>query len=110
MQRQYFVGQRQFLGLSGAQRRKSGYKSAVTVYDASGEKTFAFNSSEHYVIDAVVMRDCKRMAAVTLGESDGTFADTVSIYSLGSDKADSVNTLTGSLLLSLDSVPVRSRA
>lgn len=50
------------------------------------------------------MRDCKRMAAVTLGESDGTFADTVSIYSLGSDKADSVNTLTGSLLLSLDSV------
>ena len=78
---------------------KSGYKSAVTVYDASGEKTFAFNSSEHYVIDAVVMRDCKRMAAVTLGESDGTFADTVSIYSLGSDKADSVNTLTGSLLL-----------
>lgn len=74
---------------------KSGYKSAVTVYDASGEKTFAFNSSEHYVIDAVVMRDCKRMAAVTLGESDGTFADTVSIYSLGSDKADSVNTLTG---------------
>ena len=77
---------------------------AVTVYDASGEKTFAFNSSEHYVIDAVVMRDCKRMAAVTLGESDGIFADTVSIYSLGSDKADSVNTLTGSLLLSLDSV------
>ena len=83
---------------------KSGYKSAVTVYDASGEKTFAFNSSEHYVIDAVVMRDCKRMAAVTLGESDGIFADTVSIYSLGSDKADSVNILTGSLLLSLDSV------
>ena len=82
----------------------SGSKSAGPVYDASGEKTFAFNSSEHYVIDAVVMRDCKRMAAVTLGESDGTFADTVSIYSLGSDKADSVNTLTGSLLLSLDSV------
>lgn len=83
---------------------KSGYKSAVTVYGASGEKIFAFNSSEHYVIDAVVMRDCKRMAAVTLGESDGSFADTVSIYSLGSDKADSVNTLTGSLVLSLDSV------
>ena len=75
---------------------KSGYKSAV--------KVFAFNSSERYVIDAVVMRDCKRMAAVTLGESGGSFADTVNIYSLGSEKADSVNTLTGSLLLSLDSV------
>lgn len=74
------------------------------MYDASGEKVFAFNSSERYVIDAVVMRDCKRMAAVTLGESGGSFADTVNIYSLGSEKADSVNTLTGSLLLSLDSV------
>lgn len=69
------------------------------MYDASGEKVFAFNSSERYVIDAVVMRDCKRMAAVTLGESGGSFADTVNIYSLGSEKADSVNTLTGSLLL-----------
>lgn len=83
---------------------KSGYKSTVTVYDASGEKVFAFNSSERYVIDAVVLRDCKHMAAVTLGEANGAVANTVSLYSLGSEKAASVNTLTGSLLLSLDSV------
>ena len=83
---------------------KSGYKSTVTVYDASGEKVFAFNSSERYVIDAAVLRDCKHMAAVTLGEANGSVANTVSLYSLGSEKAASVNTLTGSLLLSLDSV------
>ena len=83
---------------------KSGYKSAVTMYDASGEKVLAFNSSEHYVIDATVLRDCKHMAAVTLGESGGVFADTVNIYSLGSDKPTAVNTLTGSLLLSTGSV------
>ncbi len=83
---------------------KSGYKSTVTVYDASGEKVFAFNSSERYVIDAAVLRDCKHMAAVTLGEANGAVANTVSLYSLGSEKAASVNTLTGSLLLSLDSV------
>lgn len=83
---------------------KSGYKSTVTVYDASGEKVFAFNSSERYVIDAAVLRDCKHMAAVTLGEANGAVANTVSLYSLGSEKAVSVNTLTGSLLLSLDSV------
>ena len=82
---------------------KSGYKSAVTMYDASGEKVLAFNSSEHYVIDATVLRDCKHMAAVTLGESGGVFADTVNIYSLGSDKPTAVNTLTGSLLLSTGS-------
>mgnify|MGYP004530505267 FL=1 len=83
---------------------KSGYKSAVTVYDASGERVFAFNSSERYVIDAAVMRDCKHMAAVTLGETGGVFSDTVSIYPLGSEKAEAVNTLTGSLLLSAGSV------
>ena len=83
---------------------KSGYKSTVTVSDASGEKVFAFNSSERYVIDAAVLRDCKHMAAVTLGEANGAVANTVSLYSLGSEKAASVNTLTGSLLLSLDSV------
>ena len=83
---------------------KSGYKSAVTMYDASGEKVLAFNSSERYVIDATVLRDCKHMAAVTLGESGGIFADTVNIYSLGSDKPTAVNTLTGSLLLSTGSV------
>ena len=83
---------------------KSGYKSAVTMYDASGEKVLEFNSSERYVIDATVLRDCKHMAAVTLGESGGIFADTVNIYSLGSDKPTAVNTLTGSLLLSTGSV------
>lgn len=83
---------------------KSGYKSAVTVFDAAGEKVFAFNSSERYVIDAVVMRDCKHMAAVTLGEANGAFANNVSIYALGSEKATAVNTLTGSLVLSADSV------
>ena len=83
---------------------KSGYKSAVTMYDASGEKVLAFNSSEHYVIDAAVLRDCKHMAAVTLSESGGTFANTVSVYSLGSDQPTAVNTLTGSLLLSTGSV------
>ena len=83
---------------------KSGYKSAVTMYDASGEKVLAFNSSEHYVIDATVLRDCKHMAAVTLSESGGAFADTVSVYSIGSDQPAAVNTLTGSLLLSTGSV------
>lgn len=83
---------------------KSGYKSAVTVYDASGEAVFAFKSSERYVMDACVLRDCRHMAVVTPGEADGVFANTVTCYSLGSDKAEAVNTLTGSLVLSLDNV------
>lgn len=83
---------------------KSGYKSAVTVYDAEGTAVFAFNSSEHYVMDACVLRDCKHMAAVTAGEDNGAFVNNVTIYSMGSGKTEAVNTLTGSLVLSLGNV------
>lgn len=86
---------------------KSGYRSAVTVYDAEGTAVFAVNSSERYVTDACVLRDCKHLAAVTLGEADGVFAGTVGIYTLGSERAAAENTLTGSLVLSLDSVAGR---
>lgn len=83
---------------------KSGYKSVVSAYDPSGNAIFAFNSSDHYVIDACVLRDCKHLAAVTLGEADGTFASTLNFYSLSSETAESENILNGSLVLSLGRV------
>lgn len=81
--------------------RKSGYKSAVCVYDASLNPRFAFNSSDHYVMDARMLPDGKHMAAVTLGESDGAFASKLSLFALDSEKAVSENRLSGSLVLSL---------
>lgn len=95
------VNSSDFLALNA---EKSGYKSAVTVFDAEGTAVFAINSSERYIMDACVMSDCRHVAAVTLGEADGLFANTVTLYTLGSDRAEAVNTLTGSLLLSLDNV------
>ena len=38
---------------------KSGYKSSVSVYNASGERVFTFNSSNRYMIDACVERGGK---------------------------------------------------
>ncbi len=81
---------------------QSGYKSIVSAYDPTGNLIFAFNSSDHYVLDACVLRDCKHLAAVTLGESDGIFSSTLNLYSLSSETAESQNILNGSLVLSLE--------
>ena len=83
---------------------KSGYKSAVTVYDASFTPRFTFNSSDRYVADACLFADGKHLAAVTLGEADGAFASTLTIYSLTSEMPLATNTLTGSLVLSLQNL------
>ena len=80
---------------------RSGYKSVVSVYDPTGEALFAFNSSDSYVLDACVLRDCKHLAAVTAGETDGVFSGTLNLYSLSSETAESSNILSGSLVLSL---------
>jgi len=83
---------------------KSGYKSAVSVYDEKGEKRFEFNSSDRYVMDARVLNDGKHLAAVTLGEADGAFASMLVLYALDSEKPVAEKTLTGSLVLSLEDV------
>ena len=84
--------------------RKSGYKSAVTVYDSTLEPVFTYNSSEHYVMDACVLRDNKHLAVVTLGEADSAFASQTSIYALDQESPVAVNTLNSSLVLSLNSL------
>ena len=80
---------------------KSGYQSVVSVYDPTGNALFTFNSSDRYVMDACVLRDCKHLAVVTLGEADGAFASTLKLYALLSETPESVNVLNGSLVLSL---------
>lgn len=82
---------------------KSGYRSAVSAYDPAGEPVFTFNSSDRYVSDACVLSDCRHLAAVTLGEADGTFASTLMFYAFDSDKPKSAATLNGSMVLALGS-------
>ena len=61
---------------------KSSHKAWVTVYDEELEKVFEFKSSEHFVTDARVTDDNKRLAAVTLEQEDGAFASRVVLYNL----------------------------
>ena len=89
---------------------RSGYKSVVSVYDPTGTALFAFNSSDSFVLDACVLRDCKHLAAVTAGETGGIFSGTLNLYSLSSGTAESVNVLSGSLVLSLSNIGNRLAA
>lgn len=62
--------------------QKSGYKAAVTVYNAEGEKLFSFDSHDHYITEAFVTEDCRSLVAVSLSSQDGVFAATLLVYDL----------------------------
>ena len=83
---------------------KSGYKSAVSVYAATGEKIFAFHSSNHYMLDACVERDGKHLAVVTAGEDGGAFVSTVQRYALDQEETLSSCGLNDTLLYELGSL------
>ena len=89
---------------------RSGYKSVVSVYNPTGTALFAFHSSDSYVLDACVLRDCKHLASATAGETDGVFSSTLDIYSLSNGTLESSNVLTGSLVLSLSNIGNRLAA
>lgn len=80
---------------------KSGYKAAVVVYNESGEKAFAFHSSDRFLLTAAVSRDSRQMAVVTLGQSEGHFSSSVVLYALDSTEPLANCELTGSAVYDL---------
>ena len=79
---------------------KSGYKSSVSVYNASGERVFTFNSSNRYMIDACVERGGKHVAVATLGSEDAMFVSTIRRYAL--DQETAVSSFGGTLVAVTD--------
>ena len=65
---------------------KRGDKGAVTVYnDQLSDPVFQFNSSDRFVTDGYVTDDCKRLAAVTLGQENGVFVSNIVLYDLNAE-------------------------
>ena len=64
---------------------KSGYKAAVEVYDAKGSMTFEFDSSDRFIMTAAVTSDGKHLAAVTMGQEDGSYRSSIVFYKLTSE-------------------------
>ena len=62
--------------------KKKNYKGCVNVYDDGMELVFAFNSSRRFVTDAWVAGEGNALAAVTLGQENGTFVSNVVLYDL----------------------------
>ncbi|MBQ2061799.1 MAG: hypothetical protein II458_03910 [Oscillospiraceae bacterium] len=60
----------------------SGYKASVKVYDENGAPAFDFHSADRFLMAASLSRDGRTMMAVTLGESDGVFANRLVTYRL----------------------------
>ena len=61
---------------------KQNYKGCVRVYDPGMELVFEFNSSRRFVMDACVTGEGKGLAAVTLGQTDGVFVNSIVLYNL----------------------------
>lgn len=83
---------------------KKNYKGCVSVYNASLEKVFDFNSSRRFVTDAYVTDDCKRLAAVTLGQEGGTFISNVVLYDLKETEPMADYSITDGLVMSIGQV------
>lgn len=82
----------------------SGYKGAVQVYSPDRELVFTFYSSERFVTDACVLPGGKRLAAVTVGQSEGSFLSNILIYRLDSTEEESAVPLTDAYVTHLGTV------
>ncbi|MDE7242470.1 MAG: hypothetical protein K2O18_00610 [Oscillospiraceae bacterium] len=79
--------------------QKNGYKAAVSVYNASGEQVFCFDSYDNYISDALVTADCRSVAAVSLEPKGGVFASRLLVYDLESASLSGSKTISDGLVL-----------
>ena len=62
--------------------KMKGYKGCVRVYDSDMEEVFRFRSSRRFLTAAWVAGTGEALAAVTLGQENGTFVSNVVLYRL----------------------------
>lgn len=81
---------------------KSGYRSAVTVFGATGEKLYEINSSNRYMMDACVSTDGKTLAVAVPGEAEGAFETTVLLYRMDEEASFASWSMSDSVALALE--------
>ena len=75
-----------------------GYRGAVTVYSTDHQPMVTVNLSSAYVMDAALSDDGKTLSILTVGQDEGTFTSTLSLYTLNTnDGGEFVPDLTCSL-------------
>ena len=83
---------------------KSGVKAGVTVFDGEGKEVFAFNSAQRFLMTAAVSEDCRQMAAVAMGQTEGDFVSSVVIYDLDSTDPTDVVEVKGGAVYDIDTM------
>ncbi len=64
--------------------QSSGYRGKVTVYTAGYERMVSIGITSAYVMDAALSDDGRTLAILTIGQQDGDFTSTLSLYTLNS--------------------------
>lgn len=72
----------------------SGYRGAVTIYDASYQPVMSVRLSSAFVMDAALSDDGHTLAILTIGQEEGDFSSSLSLYTLNS-AAGTVEESTG---------------
>lgn len=83
--------------------QQSGYKGSVTVYNNTFDKTvIQINLSSTFIMDAALSPDCKTVAIVTLGQSNGSYESQVRFYPVDQKEPSAVVSLGNMIPLDLD--------
>lgn len=82
--------------------QQSGYKGAVTVYNAKGEKVIRISLSSTFLVDAALSPDCKTVAVVTIDQAGGAFRSRVQFYPVDETQPRAVVELGNCTVLDMD--------
>ena len=82
--------------------QRSGYKGAVTVYDASGSEVIQISLSSTFVVDAALSPDCKTVAVITMDQEGGTFLSQVLFFPVDQKEPRAQVSLGSVAVLDLD--------
>lgn len=72
-----------------------GYKAAVEVYDETGTRVFTFHSSDRFLMTSAVSKSGHELAAVTMGQEEGSFQSSVVLYRLDGEEPYATCDLAG---------------
>lgn len=83
--------------------QQSGYKGSVTVYNSTYDQpVIQINLSSTFVMDAALSPDCKTVAVLTLGQSNGSYESQVRFYQVNEKEPYATISLGNMIPLDLD--------
>lgn len=80
---------------------EQGYRTAVTIYDTSGEEVFKYQSSEYYIVSAALSPDGKTLAVLAFLQNGVALDSHVLFYNVSNGELNADATLSDALGIQL---------